>query len=259
VFSAKESTTERCPVCFKNDLNYSRAEIIDEGIVHPWVCQSCGAEGNEYDKTVFDGHEVILVPNGYTIPVIKMIAVIGDGYIRDAQVYTADPDYIDENSEFADLKCPCQYVGIFEGGDPDDVKRKAAVHAGVHPGVITLIDISLSSSQVYEDGEGLTRCSMCTAVIVCDEGGDMPTVCPECTRKLDYSAYKPKTTANPARSCKCGNNRFYAHQVNHHDIVTSGNGHYIEDRGVYYSKAPFGPFTCTECSASYEELPDGES
>jgi hypothetical protein len=73
--------------------------------------------------------------------IIRKIAVIEVSYIRDAQIYTADPDDFDGEDGFADLKYPCHYVGIFEGADDDEIRQKAAGNAGVHPGVITLIDI----------------------------------------------------------------------------------------------------------------------
>jgi hypothetical protein len=59
--------------------------------------------------------------------------------------------------------------------------------------------------------------------------------------------------------CKCGNDSFYAHQICPHDIETDGNGSYIEDRGIYHSGASFGPFVCTACGVSYDELPAGDT
>lgn len=109
-------------------------------------------------------------------------------------------------------------------------------------------DPALESSEVNEDDVGIARCSKCATMITCDGDGQMPDVCPGCNRKLGYCAYRPN-------KCKCGNDKFYAHQVCHHDITTDGNGHYIEDRGVYHSKTPFGPFVCTTCGESYDELP----
>ena len=58
--------------------------------------------------------------------------------------------------------------------------------------------------------------------------------------------------------CKCGNDRFIAHQVCHHDVITDGDGEFSADKGVYYGGRPFGPFTCTVCGAEYEELPQPE-
>lgn len=106
------------------------------------------------------------------------------------------------------------------------------------------------TSEVIKDGVGIARCVRCATMVVCNDCSDMPATCPGCSRKLDYSAYK-----TPSNKCRCGNNRFNAHQVSHHDIVTNGYGDFIEDRGAYYGNTPFGPFTCTKCGESYDELP----
>lgn len=75
---------------------------------------------------------------------MKRIAIIEDGYIRDSQVFTANPEIIDVDEDwednYADLKCPCQYIGLFEGTDENSILQKAADLEGVHPDVITLID-----------------------------------------------------------------------------------------------------------------------
>lgn len=115
-------------------------------------------------------------------------------------------------------------------------------------------DLSAESAETFEDEAGATRCSKCSTMIVCADGGDMPGICPGCTRKLVYSAYSSFVKQS---ECKC-NGKFYAHQVGHHDIITDGSGNYLEDRGVYQGNAPFGPFVCTDCGASYEELPIAE-
>ena len=79
---------------------------------------------------------------------MKRIAVIEDGYVRDSQIFTADPQIMDEDENwednFDDLKNPCQYVGVFDGEDEAQIKQKAADSEGVHPDVITLIDFEKS-------------------------------------------------------------------------------------------------------------------
>jgi hypothetical protein len=76
---------------------------------------------------------------------MKKIAVIEDGYVRDSQLYTGDPanigDDTDWENNFIDIKNPCQFVGIFEGETEDEIKRKAAKYEGVHPGIISLINL----------------------------------------------------------------------------------------------------------------------
>ena len=73
---------------------------------------------------------------------MKRIAVIEGSYVRDAQVFTANPEIIENDpnwdENFGDLDC-CHYVGIFEGADEDEICKKAADHQGVHHGVISLI------------------------------------------------------------------------------------------------------------------------
>ena len=54
--------------------------------------------------------------------------------------------------------------------------------------------------------------------------------------------------------CVCGNDRFFAHQVCHHDVIVDARGEYTEERIIYYSGKPFGPFACTKCGAVYEKL-----
>ena len=74
---------------------------------------------------------------------MKRIAII-EGYIRDAQIFAANPKIIgeDDNWEdnYVDLSNPCQYIGIFEGYNEESIAKAAAETEGVHPDVITLID-----------------------------------------------------------------------------------------------------------------------
>jgi len=76
---------------------------------------------------------------------MRKIAVVENGYVRDSQIYTGNPEDIDVDPKwewnFNDVGNPCQYVGIFEGETDDEITKKAAEYEGVHPGVITLIDI----------------------------------------------------------------------------------------------------------------------
>lgn len=61
-------------------------------------------------------------------------------------------------------------------------------------------------------------------------------------------------STNHSRKCRCGNERFYAHQVTRHDVVVDPGGAYQRDIGVYDAEEPYGPFTCTQCEAVYDEL-----
>jgi hypothetical protein len=76
---------------------------------------------------------------------MRKIAIVEDGYIRDSQVYVGNPEDINDDTnwedEFMDVKNPCQYLGIFEGVTPDEIKAKAAEYFGVHPEIISLLDV----------------------------------------------------------------------------------------------------------------------
>lgn len=57
--------------------------------------------------------------------------------------------------------------------------------------------------------------------------------------------------------CKiCGGEKFFAHQQAYHDILVDGDNQFLEDKGVYESEHPYGPYTCDYCGAEYEELDD---
>jgi len=56
------------------------------------------------------------------------------------------------------------------------------------------------------------------------------------------------------KQCECGNVLFTAYQVCHHDVVVDGNNDFQVDKGVYDSKTPFGPYECTECGATYDDM-----
>lgn len=58
-----------------------------------------------------------------------------------------------------------------------------------------------------------------------------------------------------SKCTKCGNGRFYASQRCYHDIVVDANGEWIEDIAISDAEKPYGPYICTECDESFEELP----
>jgi len=76
---------------------------------------------------------------------MKRIAIIEDGFVRDSQVFTADPAIMETDPDwednFCDLKYPCHYEGIFEADSEEEIRNKVAKLIGVHPGVITLIEV----------------------------------------------------------------------------------------------------------------------
>ena len=62
------------------------------------------------------------------------------------------------------------------------------------------------------------------------------------------------------RRCKCGCNRFYAHQVVHMDVIVDADGMFLDnipdgiESAIYEAGTPFGPFQCVECGAEYDEI-----
>ena len=42
----------------------------------------------------------------------------------------------------------------------------------------------------YTDDLGVARCGECGAELLCNETGDMPDVCPECGRRLEYDFFR---------------------------------------------------------------------
>ena len=61
--------------------------------------------------------------------------------------------------------------------------------------------------------------------------------------------------------CKCGGNRFVAHQRVYVDVVVDGDNDFLENCGkdtddaIYESEKPYGPYTCLGCETVYDELP----
>lgn len=98
----------------------------------------------EIQKGFFNGRQLSsLIKTG-----LWKIAIVEDGYVRDTQIYTGDPEKLnDDNQEwennFSDSKYPCQYIGIFEGESDDEICKKAAEIEGVHPHIISLIEMPL--------------------------------------------------------------------------------------------------------------------
>ena len=53
---------------------------------------------------------------------------------------------------------------------------------------------------------------------------------------------------------KCGGKRFWAHRVYHTDVIVDGDNNWEEDRNAYDAGNPFGPYTCENCGAEYDDL-----
>lgn len=44
-------------------------------------------------------------------------------------------------------------------------------------------------AMVIEDNDGISRCGACCCMLLADDNGDMPDICPACGATLDYSDY----------------------------------------------------------------------
>lgn len=63
--------------------------------------------------------------------------------------------------------------------------------------------------------------------------------------------------------CKCGNDKFYAHQQVYLEVIVDGSGVFHSNHedvaaAIYDSERPYGPYICTQCEAEYVELTDSE-
>jgi hypothetical protein len=74
---------------------------------------------------------------------MKRIVVIESDYARDTQIFFGNPneeDYIESDSWY-DVKYPNLYIGIFEGIDENEIRKKAAKDFEVHEDVFTLYEV----------------------------------------------------------------------------------------------------------------------
>lgn len=62
-------------------------------------------------------------------------------------------------------------------------------------------------------------------------------------------------------ACKCGGNRFVAHQRVYVDVVVDGDNYFLENCGkdtddaIYEAEDPYGPYTCLKCEKVDDDLP----
>ena len=87
-------------------------------------------------------------------------------------------DVINAAREFKQCFNSAQYEPEAPGAAADTVERDAA--ADVEPQPIAL---------AYTDDLGIVHCGECGAELLCNETGDMPDVCPECGRRLEYDSF----------------------------------------------------------------------
>jgi len=84
-------------------------------------------------------------------------------------------------------------------------------------------------------------------VEITEESGD--TV----TRK---SFKRGNNKMNEIKCPKCGGTRFMAHQQCYHDVIVDGDNNFEEDKGIYESNHPYGPYSCIECGEERDILAD---
>ena len=96
-------------------------------------------------------------------------------------------DVINAAREFKQCFNSAQYEPEAPGAAADTVERDAAADtverdaaADVEPQPIAL---------AYMDDLGVARCGECGAELLCSGTGDMPDVCPECGRRLEYDSF----------------------------------------------------------------------
>lgn len=77
---------------------------------------------------------------------MKKIAIISNGFVRDTQVFIGNPKDKNWENNFSDIKYPRLFVGIFQGSNDKEICAKAAKCANVHCDTITLLDISTKNS-----------------------------------------------------------------------------------------------------------------
>jgi phage FluMu protein Com len=139
---------------------------------------------------------------------MKRIAIIKESYIRDVQVLSTAPDYAEENNlafddNFTDVKHPCLYIGVFEGIDEDEIRKKAADLEGVHPDIISLVDseqktmCAICCRQPMKpktsglDEQDHILCPACGYMLAAaDDDLSLPKFCPNCGQRLYWEKNK---------------------------------------------------------------------
>ena len=108
---------------------------------------------------------------------MKRLAIIKNTFVRDTQIYTENPDILEKESDwgnnFADVQYPCLYLGVFEGLNEDEIRKKAADSHGVHPDIISfayftqdadgnIVDIYVCPVCEYEEHSAAAKfCVIC--------------------------------------------------------------------------------------------------
>ena len=68
-------------------------------------------------------------------------------------------------------------------------KQEAAELAAKAAASAATVERDAAPALAYMDDLGVARCGECGAELLCNETGDMPDVCPECGRRLEYDSF----------------------------------------------------------------------
>ena len=55
---------------------------------------------------------------------------------------------------------------------------------------VDMMERDTALALAYTDDLGVARCGECGTELLCNETGDMPDVCPECGRRLEYDFFR---------------------------------------------------------------------
>lgn len=91
-------------------------------------------------------------------------------------------------------KCPHCGKDIVRGHNPDVLCRECQAKLGhfFYSAVIAENAQTPHRAKVHER-DGAAYCSHCDSILVCDDCGDMPEICPYCSTTLDWSNFKTPT------------------------------------------------------------------
>jgi len=75
---------------------------------------------------------------------MRRIAIIGNGFVRDVQIFVADPEATSDNEEwedhFSDFNGASIFLGIYEGAGETEIREAVASKYNIHPNTISLVN-----------------------------------------------------------------------------------------------------------------------
>jgi len=118
----------------------------------------------------------------------------------------------------------------------------------------------LDATRVFGDKDcrsikAIDKQGNCHTLGYLDKKENVQKVFDEAKSSLMLGCFAGNTTTQ-VRHCTCGCDKFHAHQICRHDVVVNGDNLFCEDKGIYDSETPYGPFTCDKCGKEYDEIDD---